>query len=260
MQGCVVTGKLGLVDADIVHFIHTIKQKYCAIWAVPTEAYFAPALDLKALRYILDQFLCVERVCSSINETPSELPMIEFPYLLEKQLHNAIFNNIKEDEKQPNTFSIDQIKKDRPNPLVLLSGCFDLIHAGHVHLIESASKYGVRPIVAALSTRGILVQPKNKQRQRPFWNMADRLTIFQELQSKPKVLFFDGPNCLDLIDQLRPDIYVKGELDRGRSIVLQEALLVEQYKGRVVWEENNRFKSSSSAIEQQILSLTQQGD
>lgn len=66
--------------------------------------------------------------------------------------------------------------------------------------------------------------------------------------SIPRVLFFDGPDCREIIARLQPDVWVKDRQDGERRIVRQEAALVESLGGRVEWISRSRFEVSSSGI------------
>jgi bifunctional ADP-heptose synthase (sugar kinase/adenylyltransferase) len=254
MKGVVVTGELGLVDAEVVRIIHSLRAKYDRVWVAPAGATLEPAVTVSDLRYALGQLASVERVASSAADCPSALPTVSFPTDLIERCRASIHGKVSDGEDIPNTCTAEQLLLDRPFPLVLLTGCFDLIHAGHIRLIEMATAYGSNPVVALLTPRGIRAQPKNANRNRPLWTMADRVTVLEGLRTKPIPLLFDGPDSLELIERLRPDVWVKEIGDRGRPIVEEEARLVERLGGRVVWEDNRDYGSSTTAIEQAVLS------
>ncbi|MGH9938508.1 MAG: adenylyltransferase/cytidyltransferase family protein, partial [Blastocatellia bacterium] len=195
-------------------------------------------------------------VYASVDELPRELPATNFPADLTTQALTAVHTQINDDDEIPPACAVEELRRRRPHPLVMVSGCFDLIHAGHIRLIEAAAGYGAPPVVAMLTTRAIRRQPKNLHRRRPLWTMADRVTLLEELRSKPRLLLFDGPDCLELIADLQPDVWIKELRDRGRPIVEQEALLVEQLGGRIVWAENQGCGSSSTAIEEQLFAFS----
>jgi glycerol-3-phosphate cytidylyltransferase-like family protein len=253
MTGIVVMGTLGLVDAAAVRFLRRLKEQYGYVFVAPTQAAFSPAVDLQALRYVLSRLRCVDAVSGDGVEPPPGLPHVRFPRRFVESARETLASRVNDDDPQPAALTIKDLYRSRPDKLVMLSGCFDLIHAGHLRLIELAIGYGPEPVVAALTTRGIRIQPKNTAGDRPFWNMVDRLTIFHELRPKPKLLFFDGPDCIDLIETLRPDVWVKEMRDRGRAIVDQEAALVQRYGGQVAWVEDKMRGIPSTRIAATVL-------
>jgi cytidyltransferase-like protein len=255
MAGIIVTGELALIDAAVVRFLRGLKVQHESVWAAPTAALFAPAVSLSDLRYTLSQLASVVGVSTSVDELARELPATNFPADVTAQALAAIHTPINDDDEIPPAGAVEELLRRRPEPLVMLSGCFDLIHAGHIRLIEAAASYGASPVVAMLTTRAIRRQPKNLHRRRPLWAMADRVTLLEELRAKPRPLLFDGPDCLELIAALRPDVWVKELRDRGRPIVEWEAQLVEQMGGRVVWADNQGYGSSSTIIEERLFAL-----
>jgi radical SAM superfamily enzyme YgiQ (UPF0313 family) len=92
----------------------------------------------------------------------------------------------------------------------------------------------IRPVIAALTTSGIRVQPKNRG-DRPLCCMTDRVTVLRAYRVRPFVFLFDGPDSLSLIERLKPDFFIKEERDPMRSIVQKEARLVERLGDQVIW-------------------------
>ena len=113
---------------------------------------------------------------------------------------------------------------------VFTNGIFDVIHAGHITLLEAARDEGDVLLVGINddeSTRGL-----GKGRGRPVTRAVDRARMVAALRSVDRVVLFSDPTPRPLIEQLRPDVLVKGgdyELEEfiGRKFV-------ENYGGRVV--------------------------
>ena len=225
-----------------VGFLSEIASNHDAVHVRPTAALLGPEVLLSELRYILRTLSCVDAVCGSFVDPNEYSSRFAFPAPL------TPLQPVPPQDPQPPTWTISSLLADRPDPLILLSGCFDLIHAGHVGMIQQAAELGAEPVVAALTTRGIRTQPKNSAGDRPFWSMEDRVTVLQSLRSNPRVLLFDGPDCLELIDQLRPDIWIKEQRDRDREIVAREARLAESLGARIVWVDERREGRTSTAI------------
>lgn len=91
--------------------------------------------------------------------------------------------------------------------IVLTNGCFDVIHAGHVAYLKDASAQGdilVVGINADASVRAL------KGEERPIFNEMERLEVLEEFMSIDYLVVFPEDTAHDLIDAIRPDIYVKG--------------------------------------------------
>ncbi|MET0752138.1 MAG: D-glycero-beta-D-manno-heptose 1-phosphate adenylyltransferase [Pyrinomonadaceae bacterium] len=91
--------------------------------------------------------------------------------------------------------------------VVFTNGCFDIIHPGHIDLLERAKKLGTKLIVGINSDKSVRAI---KGANRPFINEADRATILKGLKSVDEVRIFDEPTPEKIIREIKPDILVKG--------------------------------------------------
>lgn len=112
--------------------------------------------------------------------------------------------------------------------IVFTNGCFDLLHPGHIHLLHQARALGDR-LVVGLNTDGSVRRLKGELR--PILSENDRATLLAALSTVDAVVLFDEDTPLNLIEQLRPDILVKGDDYRIDQVVGRE--VVEGYGGRV---------------------------
>jgi rfaE bifunctional protein nucleotidyltransferase chain/domain len=112
--------------------------------------------------------------------------------------------------------------------LVFTNGCFDLLHVGHVTLLEQARRLGDRLIVGINSDRSV---SELKGPSRPIVSQADRARILAALSVVDAVVVFDEPTPLDLILATRPDVLVKGGDYNPNTVV--GAQEVESWGGEV---------------------------
>jgi len=117
-----------------------------------------------------------------------------------------------------------------PRPLVFTNGVFDILHRGHVSYLDAAAQLGASLIVA-LNTDAS-VRRLDKDADRPFNPLEDRLAVVAALASVSAVTFFDESTPEALIGLLRPDIIVKGGDYDMRT--LPETALVESWGGRAL--------------------------
>jgi D-sedoheptulose 7-phosphate isomerase len=90
---------------------------------------------------------------------------------------------------------------------VFTNGCFDIIHAGHIDLLERAKKLGTRLIVGINSDESVR---RIKGSSRPFVSQNDRAEVLRSLRAVDEVVIFDEATPQRLIEELLPDVLVKG--------------------------------------------------
>jgi D-beta-D-heptose 7-phosphate kinase/D-beta-D-heptose 1-phosphate adenosyltransferase len=113
--------------------------------------------------------------------------------------------------------------------VVLTNGCFDLLHPGHVALLEAARAEGDLLVVAINSDASVRAL---KGAGRPAVPEDERAETLLALESVDRVLVYDEPTPAEVIAALRPDVLVKGADWAADAIVGRES--VEAAGGRVV--------------------------
>jgi len=101
---------------------------------------------------------------------------------------------------------VKELKKQHKK-VVFTNGCFDILHKGHIALLNQAREAGDVLIVGVNSDTSIRTL---KGEGRPINNLEDRITVLAGLQSVDYLVSFDEVNASRLIQALRPDIFVKG--------------------------------------------------
>ncbi len=91
--------------------------------------------------------------------------------------------------------------------VVFTNGCFDIIHPGHIDLLERAKQLGTKLVVGINSDSSVRAI---KGKPRPFLSQIDRAIILKSLRSVDEVHIFDEPTPEKLIKEVRPDVLVKG--------------------------------------------------
>ena len=89
----------------------------------------------------------------------------------------------------------------------MTNGCFDILHAGHIHLLKNAKKLGDFLIVA-INSDGSVKSLKGKDR--PINNLSARIEMLEALSFVDLVVVFKEPTPLKIIKMISPDILVKG--------------------------------------------------
>ena len=113
-------------------------------------------------------------------------------------------------------------------PLVFTNGVFDVLHRGHVTYLSAASELGATLLIGVNSdgsARGL-----GKGPDRPLNGEMDRMLVMAALASVSYVVLFDEPTPCELIERVKPDVYVKGgDYDME---ALRETQLVRSWGGR----------------------------
>jgi len=119
--------------------------------------------------------------------------------------------------------------QDQDQRVVFTNGCFDLLHPGHIKLLQEAARHGNRLVVGLNSDASV---SRLKGPSRPILTEHDRATLLSALECVDLVVIFDQDTPLELITELRPDILVKGGDYRLDQVVGRDA--VESFGGKVV--------------------------
>lgn len=115
-----------------------------------------------------------------------------------------------------------------PQPVVFTNGVFDVLHRGHVSYLAQARALGAT-LVVALNTDAS-ARRLGKGPDRPLNAEVDRAVVVAALESVSLVTFFDEDTPVELLAQLKPQVYVKGgDYDMRK---LAETALVESWGGR----------------------------
>lgn len=139
--------------------------------------------------------------------------------------------------------SLDEAKRKigiwrmKDETIVFTNGCFDILHKGHVTYLAKAADLGNRLVVGINSDASVRRQGKGEER--PI-NLEDaRQTLLASLTFVDLVVLFDGDTPEALINELLPDILVKGadydpnETDKTSKKYIVGSDVVRSHGGQV---------------------------
>ncbi len=106
--------------------------------------------------------------------------------------------------------------------VVFTNGCFDLLHVGHVTLLEDCRRFGSK-VVLGLNTDASVQRLKGPSR--PVVSEGDRARVMAALGAVDAVTLFEEDTPLALIEALEPDVLVKGGDYTAETVVGHEAVL-----------------------------------
>ena len=135
--------------------------------------------------------------------------------------------------------------KKFPRPLVMTNGVFDILHRGHVEYLNAAARLGACLLVAVNSDSS--VRGLSKGNDRPINSAEDRAYLLAGLESVGFVTVFHELTPLNLIREIRPEVYTKGgdyQID-----TLEETKLISEWNGRAISIPFRNGYSTTSLIE-----------
>ena|SRR5271165_188449 len=97
--------------------------------------------------------------------------------------------------------------KETGKKVVFTNGCYDILHPGHIRLLEEARSLG-DVLILALNTDSSVQRIKGPSR--PFFSQTDRAEVASQLEAVDAVTLFDEDTPRELIAAMLPDVLVKG--------------------------------------------------
>ena len=120
--------------------------------------------------------------------------------------------------------------------LGIVSGCYDLLHLGHIHAMLYAKQFLEQyenPKLEVLTLSDENIRAK-KGESRPILNLNERLEMICGVSCVDYAHPLEDPNCLRVLETLQPNYFFKASADRSQEIVRREMELVESYGGTVI--------------------------
>jgi D-beta-D-heptose 7-phosphate kinase/D-beta-D-heptose 1-phosphate adenosyltransferase len=131
--------------------------------------------------------------------------------------------------------------------VVATGGCFDLLHAGHVALLQAAAGLGNRLIVFINSDASVR---RLKGAGRPLVPQEDRAAVLRSIAGVDEVVVFDEDTPERVLEQFKPDLFVKGGDYAGAQ--LPESEVVARWGGRAVVLPYLEGRSTSALVKEAI--------
>jgi rfaE bifunctional protein nucleotidyltransferase chain/domain len=136
--------------------------------------------------------------------------------------------------------------RDSGKKLVVTNGVFDILHSGHVTYLEAAQSLGDALLVGLTCDSGVR---ELKGPQRPVNAEIDRATLLAALQSVDGVYIFPETTAFNFLQEIQPDIYVKGGDYTIDTINQDERRLIEKMGGRIMILPGVKGKSTTALLE-----------
>ena len=132
-------------------------------------------------------------------------------------------------------------RKSTANVKIIVNGSFDVLHEGHLDLLNFAADVGDYLLVAIDSDRRIT---QNKGPDRPFNNERNRRILMENLKAVDEVKVFDtDEDLINIIKEYQPHAMVKGDDWKGGTIVGNE------YINHMIWYPRTKDESTTATIQ-----------
>lgn len=128
-----------------------------------------------------------------------------------------------------NILTINQLEseirklRNKNKKIVLVGGCFDLLHIGHITFLEKAKRRGDILIVLLESDQSVR---KMKGENRPINNIKDRAKVLSSLKFVDFVIMLSQMSDKDydqLVEKIKPDVIATAKRDKGLFHKLRQA-------------------------------------
>lgn len=134
-----------------------------------------------------------------------------------------------------------QIREDN-RTIATLNGSFDLVHAGHLYMIEEAAKQCDVLIIAINSDDSIRAY---KNPDRPIITLEHRLALLSAFEAVDYLTWFEETNPLNILEKIEPDVHVNGA-EYGTECI--EAPLLRKIGARLHLVDRIEGLSTSSIV------------
>jgi D-beta-D-heptose 7-phosphate kinase/D-beta-D-heptose 1-phosphate adenosyltransferase len=124
--------------------------------------------------------------------------------------------------RYPGTYVLKS--KDLIKTKVFTNGCFDILHRGHIDLLEKSKQIGDYLIVGLNSDASV---KKLKGDSRPINNQEDRKKALESFKFVDEVVIFDEETPYELIKKIKPDVITKGGDYAAERVVGNDLAIVK---------------------------------
>lgn len=142
-------------------------------------------------------------------------------------------------------YVVPEFLTDRPkdHKLIFTNGCFDLIHEGHIRLLQQAKKLGTH-LVVALNTDSSTSRLKGLAR--PIQDLQERSAIISGLECVDYVVSFDEDTPAEVLNIIKPNVIVKGGDYKPEEVVgheLAEVAIIALMPGKSTTAKINKINA-----------------
>ncbi|MBE6161611.1 MAG: D-glycero-beta-D-manno-heptose-7-phosphate kinase [Firmicutes bacterium] len=198
---------------------------------------------LEALEYPIENICKIANMAASVVVSKFGTSTVSLNELM-KSIYS--FGDFKYQTVESLKYIIQDLK-DKGKKVVFTNGCFDMLHVGHLSSFKQAREFGDILIVAVNSDASV---KQNKGDLRPIINENDRIKMITELECVDYVLLMNDKTPEKIIEELKPDISVKGEDWKDKEV--PEEKILKSYGGKLEYIKLSPGNSTTKIIERVI--------
>lgn len=150
-------------------------------------------------------------------------------------------------------FRVEVLRRQQPTAkIVMVNGCFDLLHVGHIAMIRFAAQQGDHLFVVINDDAAV---KQLKGPSRPLISHTERREALLGIKGVTAVIITPALNMVPVLQQLKPDVVVKGPDYTLDGINQQERQVLQSYGASILFSPP-LYQSHSSSIIQSILTAS----
>lgn len=120
-------------------------------------------------------------------------------------------------------------RRTKSETIVAVNGCFDVLHLGHVRLLQKAAEFGI--VVVGINSDESVRRLKGEGR--PINCASDRAVILEALEAVSAVTIFEEDTATQFLAAVVPDIWIKGSDYTRQTVNQRELAAVENVYGEL---------------------------
>lgn len=262
----IVTGRIGIVDAVLVRYLAAAKGEAGRMLLHVSGSIYDGIIPKNHIEEFIGSLSIVDGVLKEAEvKREAQRAGVTIISIPEDEMEKyTLYCILKTDGTTRNNLKATEAGKlvdiremadrygctpgERKISVAMVSGSFDLIHAGHVRYINAARELADIVIVATMSTDSIKQQAKNVGGYRPVYSQEDRILVLSYLKYVDHIVIFPTLNCKEVIKAIRPDYFVKSERDMSRQIVQEECALAHDSGSKIITARDYAGYSSTDII------------
>ena len=228
-----------LVGEDNTYFVKADNREVFDVTGAGDTALAYLAAFL-ANGYSVEQSVEISNHAAGLQVTKSGTSVISLQEVIDT------ISNLNGDTKNKilDRTSAEKLRELLPNKrIVFTNGCFDILHIGHVKYLRKSAELGDILIIGLNSDNSVR---RLKGKDRPINSENDRAELLASFDFVNYVVIFDEDSPYELIEQIKPDVLVKGGDYDNKVIIGQD--IVESRGGKTVLIDYIEGKSTTEII------------